>query len=91
MKKNQDDSNIQINDLIDAAVSDALERRSENLHTDESLSDLSDAVAENVTGGLIKPIIKPIAIAGYKPILIAGYKPICFPSTIGLIANDNFK
>jgi hypothetical protein len=79
---------IEINDLIDAAVSDALERRSKNLHTDESLSDLSDAVAENVTGGLIKPI----AIAGYKPIkpVIAGYKPICFPTTIGLIA-INFK
>ncbi|MEA5565617.1 MULTISPECIES: hypothetical protein [unclassified Anabaena] len=78
---------IEINDLIDGAISDALARRSETINTDENLSDLSDAVAENVTGGLIQPI----TIAGYKPIVIAGYKPICPPITIGLIAIDNFK
>jgi hypothetical protein len=68
---------IEINDLIDAAVSDALARRSGN---DETLSDLSGEDANNVTGGAIQSI----AIAGYKPILSPIIK--CPPITVGIIA-----
>ncbi|MTJ47581.1 hypothetical protein FJR05_06645 [Dolichospermum sp. UHCC 0259] len=50
-KKNQ----FEINDLIDESVSNAVARRSEAL---DSVENLSDEEAKNVTGGaLIKPII----------------------------------
>ncbi|MDB9319550.1 MULTISPECIES: hypothetical protein [Cyanophyceae] len=42
--------NLEINDLIDNAVNNALERRNEAL---ESLSDLSDEEIKNVSGGRI--------------------------------------
>lgn len=68
---------IEINDLIDAAVSDALSRRSEN---GNNLADLSGEEASDVIGG-IQPIAGIITI----PILI---KPIFPPITVGLIAPD---
>ncbi|WP_225977373.1 hypothetical protein [Nostoc sp. CENA543] len=68
---------IEINDLIDAAVSDALARRSGN---DDNLSDLSGEDADHVTGG-----IASLTIAGYKPIPPI-IKPICPPITVGIIA-----
>ncbi|WP_339461520.1 hypothetical protein [Nodularia spumigena] len=42
--------NLEINDLIDNAVNNALERRNEAL---ASLSDLSDEEMKNVSGGRI--------------------------------------
>ncbi|WP_427162577.1 hypothetical protein ACQFX9_14135 [Aliinostoc sp. HNIBRCY26] len=73
---------IEINDLIDAAVNDALARRSGN---DDNLSDLSSEDAGNVTGG-----IASLTIAGYKPIPtcppIIKPIPICPPITVGIIA-----
>ncbi|HIK06128.1 MAG TPA: hypothetical protein IGS40_15660 [Trichormus sp. M33_DOE_039] len=68
---------IEINDLIDAAVSDALSRRSEN---GNNLADLSGEEASDVIGG-IQPIAGIITI----PILIT---PIFPPITVGLIAPD---
>ncbi|MGH1395034.1 MAG: hypothetical protein ACRAVC_13540 [Trichormus sp.] len=76
---------IEINDLIDAAVSDAIARRNGNY---EALPELSTEDAENVTGGIGSIVIgKPIAIAGYKPICLPIItKPICPPIIVGLIA-----
>lgn len=70
---------IEICDLIDEAVNNALARRNQVLDANEALSDLSAEEAENIIGGLSTPIA------------IAGYKPIFPPVTIGLIAtNDDF-
>lgn len=86
METNNRNSNnqIEINDLIDAAVSDAIARRSANY---EALPELSTEDAENITGGIQSiAIAKPIAIAGYKPIrppIII--KPIWPPIIVGLI------
>ncbi|WP_236145105.1 hypothetical protein [Nostoc sp. CMAA1605] len=76
---------IEINDLIDAAVSDALARRSGN---DDNLSDLSGEDADHVTGG-----IASLTIAGYKPIPICPpiIKPICPPIIVGLIAPPQYE
>ncbi|MBD2664918.1 hypothetical protein B6N60_01012 [Richelia sinica FACHB-800] len=69
-KKNHNHQ-LEINDLIDEAINNAIARRQEAL---ESAEILSDAEAKSVTGGaLINPII-----LGYI------FKP---PITIGLIAN----
>jgi hypothetical protein len=70
-KKNQ----FEINDLIDEAVNNAVARRGEAL---DSVENLSDEEAKNVTGGaLIRPIILGIII--------------CPPITIGLIAVNPVK
>jgi hypothetical protein len=69
--------------LIDAAVSDAIARRSANY---EALPELSTEDAENVTGGIGSIAIgRPIAIAGYKPRPPIIIKPIWPPITVGLI------
>jgi len=75
-KKNQ----FEINDLIDESVSNAVARRNEAL---DSVENLSDEEAKNVTGGASIKLrrIKPI-IAGF-----IGLPPI----TMGLIAVDPVK
>jgi len=69
-KKNQ----FEINDLIDEAVNNAVARRGEAL---DSVENLSDEEAKNVTGGAL---IKPVILGLIFP-----------PITIGLIAVDPVK
>ncbi|MDK2410087.1 hypothetical protein QHH11_18050 [Aphanizomenon sp. PH219] len=72
-KKNQ----FEINDLIDEAVSNAVARRSEAL---DSVENLSDEEAKNVTGGAALESVKPIILGRIFP-----------PIIIGLIAVDPVK
>lgn len=74
---------IEINDLIDVAVSEALARRSAN---EEALSELSGEDAGNVTGGLVS-----VAIAGYIPTTPIITKPLIPPITVGIIALPDYK
>jgi len=65
---------LEINDLIDSAVNNAVARRN------EALASVSDEEAKNVSGGIALTTsgARPI-----KPIICGMIKP---PSTIGLIA-----
>lgn len=63
-KETKYNSQIEINDLIDDAVKNAVTRRNEVLDSEEALLSMSDEEAKSVTGGvgiilgiLIKPII----------------------------------
>jgi hypothetical protein len=60
--------NIEINNLIDDAVNNALARRHEGLDTEDALSDVSDAESKNVTGGLAS--VKTIGLIAKPPIII---------------------
>ncbi|MBN3909472.1 MAG: hypothetical protein HWQ35_23885 [Nostoc sp. NMS1] len=78
---------MEINDLIDDAIVNAITRR-------ELVETLSDDEAAGVTGGLtaettkVALSIKPdVIIAGFKP--IQPIKPICPPLIVGLIALPN--
>nr|AVH79668.1 hypothetical protein [Desmonostoc muscorum PCC 7121] len=66
---------IEIHDLIDEAVNNALARRNHVIDANEGLSNLSSEEAGNIVGGASTPAI-------------AGFKPICPPIIIGLIATD---
>ena len=66
-------SQFEINDLLDDAVNHAIERRHEAV---ESLENLSDEEANNVTGGASLLPICPPTIFGYI---------ICPPITVGII------
>lgn len=83
METNHRDWNnqIEINDLIDAAISDALARRGIN---QENLSDLSDEDTTSVTGG-----INSVAIAGYLPIKPIR-PPFIPPIVLGIILKPNY-
>ena len=66
---------LEINDLIDDAVTNAIGRRGFS-------QDLSDDEAASVAGGALavsKIAINDIAIAGFKPIDPLPTKPICLP------------
>ncbi|MEJ1933596.1 hypothetical protein WDZ92_25630, partial [Nostoc sp. NIES-2111] len=68
---------IEINDLIDNAVNNALVRRNPDLDTDSNLLDVSNEDAEKVLGGQIRPII-------------SGFISPIPPITVGLIViNDD--
>ncbi|MBW4616938.1 MAG: hypothetical protein KME21_27575 [Desmonostoc vinosum HA7617-LM4] len=71
---------IEISDLLDQAVENALARRNSALHSEDDLLSLSDAETTNIAGGLttVSKIVKP-------PIVL-GIKPICPPIIVGLIA-----
>lgn len=66
-------SQFEINDLIDDAVNNAVERRNQALDADPDLSGLSEEEAANISGGQITKYA------------IAGYRPICPPITVGII------
>ncbi|MEH1920015.1 hypothetical protein [Nostoc sp.] len=66
---------IEINDLIDDAVKNAVTRRNEALNSEESLLLMSDKEAKSVAGGESKLV----------PIILG---KIFIPITIGLVAND---
>ena len=68
---------LEINDLIDSAVNNAVARRN------ESLASVSDEEAKNVSGGIALTTIAPIPI---KPIPIICGIIIREPITIGKIA-----
>ncbi|GAX36782.1 hypothetical protein [Nodularia sp. NIES-3585] len=76
MAKNQNERRTQfeINDLIDDAVNNAVERRNQALDADSDLSGLSEEEAANISGGQVT-----------TKIAIAGYRPICPPITLGII------
>jgi hypothetical protein len=73
-KERKYNSQIEINDLIDDAVKNAVTRRNEALDSEEALLSMSDEEAKSVAGGLSK--INPITLGRI-------YIP---PTTIGLIA-----
>ncbi|MFN6559371.1 MAG: hypothetical protein RMY28_006135 [Nostoc sp. ChiSLP01] len=75
---------IEIHDLIDEAVNNALARRNQVQDTSEGLSSLSDEEAANIVGGKTQ-----LAIAGFKPAYSpkpVPTKPVCPPIIVGLIA-----
>jgi hypothetical protein len=64
---------IDITDLIEQAVENAIARRNNSLHSEAPLS-LSDEEAANLVGGLVLPGLKPV------------YQPIKPSVTVGIIA-----
>ncbi|MHC5729198.1 MAG: hypothetical protein ACYTXY_34780, partial [Nostoc sp.] len=48
---------IEINDLIDSAVRNAVTRRNEALDSEEALLSMSDEEAKSVSGGILTPIV----------------------------------
>ncbi|WP_445635832.1 Type 2 lantibiotic [Nostoc sp. DSM 114161] len=76
---------VEIHDLLDEAVNNALARRNQLQDTSQGLSSLSDEEAANIVGG-----IQP-AIAGFKPVSspeAVPTKPVCPPIIVGLVAPD---
>lgn len=67
---------VEINDLIDDAVKNAVFRRNEVIDSEDALSALSDEEVGSIAGGITKPI---------EPI-IAGYKGCHPPIRLGIIA-----
>ena len=82
MESNQrkHNSKVEINDLIDDAVNNALARRN------EALVDVSNEEAENIAGGLA---ISPIKLGFVNPIILG--RIVCPPITIGIIAVNPIK
>ncbi|MCW5314577.1 hypothetical protein GTQ43_12370 [Nostoc sp. KVJ3] len=74
-KERKYNSQIEINDLIDGAVQNAVTRRNEVLDSEEALSSMSDEEAKSVAGGESKLV----------PIILG---KIFVPITIGLVAVD---
>ncbi len=66
---------IEINDLIDDAVKNAVTRRNEVLNSEEALLSMSDEEAKSVSGGESKLV----------PIILG---KVFIPITIGLVAAD---
>ncbi len=66
---------LEINDLIDDAVNNAVARRSLGTDSEDALSALSYEEAARVAGGLTTGTV-------------AGLKSVCPPITIGLVAGD---
>jgi hypothetical protein len=77
MQTNSNSDQIEINDLIDNAVNNALVRRNHALDADGNLLDVSHEEAGKVLGGKISPII-------------SGFISPIPPITVGLIIiNDD--
>ncbi|RCJ20368.1 hypothetical protein A6770_31640 [Nostoc minutum NIES-26] len=72
---------IEIHDLIDEAVNNALARRNQAQDASEGLTNLSDEEVANIVGGKTQP-----AIAGFKP--VCPPKPVYPPIIVGLVATD---
>ncbi len=66
---------IEINDLIDDAVKNAMTRRNEVFNSEEALLSMSDEEAKSVSGGESKLV----------PIILG---KVFIPITIGLVAAD---
>ena len=58
---------LEINDLIDDAVKNAVERRNQGLDSEDALLALSDTEATNVAGGIAFPIILTTGIIYQEP------------------------
>ncbi|MEH2063939.1 MAG: hypothetical protein V7K50_17015 [Nostoc sp.] len=74
-KERKYNSQIEINDLIDGAVKNAMTRRNEVLDSEETLLSMSDEEAKSVTGGALK----------LAPTILG---KIVIPVIIGLVATD---
>lgn len=74
-KERKYNSQIEINDLIDDAVKNAVTRRNEVLDSEEALLSMSDEESKSVAGGLSKLV--PTRLGKFPPI------------TIGLVAYPN--
>jgi hypothetical protein len=74
-KERNYNSQIEISDLIDDAVKNAVTRRNEVLNSEEALLSMSDEEAKSVSGGESKLV----------PIILG---KIFIPITIGLVATD---
>ncbi|MFW9262721.1 hypothetical protein A4S05_16960 [Nostoc sp. KVJ20] len=74
-KEKKYNSQIEISDLIDDAVKNAVARRNEVLDSEETLLSMSDEEARSVAGGVSKLV----------PVILGKF-PI--PTTIGLIATE---
>ncbi len=61
-------SQIEINNLIDDAVNNALARRNQGLDSEDALSIVSDEETKNVAGGLAS--VKTIGLIAKPPIII---------------------
>ncbi|MEH2178227.1 hypothetical protein [Nostoc sp.] len=85
MEGKRKNSNIQleINNLIDDAVNNALARRNPVENSEDGLLTLSDEEMANVAGGLATN-----AISIVKEPIIAGGIPVRVPITCGIIAQD---
>ncbi|MEH2361984.1 hypothetical protein [Nostoc sp.] len=69
-------SQLEINDLIDDAVKNAVTRRNEVLDSEEALLSMSEEEAKSVAGG----------VSALTPTIIGKFPPI---TTIGLIAQTD--
>lgn len=58
---------LEINDLIDDAVKNAVERQNQSLDSEDALLALSDTEATNVAGGIAFPIITTTGIIYQEP------------------------
>jgi hypothetical protein len=87
METNRRFNNLEIGDLIDAAVNDAVARRNQAIESEEALLDVSNEEAHNVAGGaLAQPVIAGMIC---KPII---FGRIAYPpTTIGIIATEPVK
>ncbi|MDJ0737393.1 MAG: hypothetical protein QNJ47_25565 [Nostocaceae cyanobacterium] len=96
------DKKLEINDLLDDAINNALARRQGGIDSEDGLLGLSEEEASGIGGGLSKQLevkqlefqpidIDPCVIDPYVKdpyVAIAGYRPICPPIVVGLIAWD---
>ena len=80
MERKKKNSNIQleINNLIDDAVNNAVARRNPDQDSEDALLTLSDEEMANVAGGIAN-------------IAVAGFFPVREPIICGLIANQNLS
>lgn len=75
--KNQQNS-IELNDLIDDAVNNAIARRYQAMNPEGDLSDISEQEMKDIVGGIT-----------LKPILAGRFLPILTCPTIGIIAQPD--
>lgn len=78
--KRKHNSQVEINDLIDDAVNNALARRNEALGSEDALLAVSEEEAKNIAGGIV--------VTGYTTIGIIARPPIITGkiATTGIIA-----
>ncbi|WP_193199375.1 hypothetical protein [Nostoc sp. MG11] len=72
---------IEITDLLEQAVENAVARRNEALHLEDTLPTLSDDEAANIVGGSTL-VAQPISV--YTP----PKRPVKPPITVGIIATN---
>lgn len=77
-KERKYNNQIEINDLIDDAVKNAVTRRNEVLDSEEALLAMSDEESKSVAGGVSKLV----------PTILG---KIFIPVTIGLVATDTLS